>query len=595
MKRKIALLLAAIMLAALLPVQALAASNDKLIALTFDDGPAGSNTTTLLDGLRERGAKCTFFLCGYKVERYPEIVKQMWLDGHQICSHTYDHPTLTSQSDAQIRDQLGKTDSLLDKALGFDLDYMLRPPYGDYNDRVLKTANVPCFFWSMDTYDWKSLNADSVYKEFIKQARDGSLVLLHDSHMTSVTAALRAIDTLQAQGYEFVTVSEMFYRRGITLENGHMYFNAYPGSYGTADGIKEPVIDGVNNEFGKQVTISGDARGKVYYTTNGELPNPKNSRLYTGPFTVSGTTTVRAVSVLQWNGLKSDVVTKEIKYTPAATPIISLEGDTIRISCASENAEIHYTVDGSVPDKNSAVYSECLAAEKDTTYRAIAYEKGYDASPVSMLTYSREGHVFSDISVDSWCYDTVDRAVSAGIFKGVTETAFEPNRAFSRAMLVTVLYRMAGEPDVVGLTEPFTDVDESYWCYDAILWAYNNGIINGYDDGSFRPRNYISRQALCAMLTRYLRFAGKELSGYETGILESFRDKGDVSRSFYSDVDILCTLGVVRGVEKDLLRPVSGATRAQAATMIMRMLDIYDTIPDVQTEPETPPEEVPAP
>ena len=586
MKRKIALLLAAIMLAALLPVQALAASNDKLIALTFDDGPAGSNTQALLDGLRARGAHCTFFLCGYKVERYPEMIKQMWLDGHQICSHTYDHPTLTSQSDAQIRDQLGKTDSLLDKALGFDLDYMLRPPYGDYNDRVLKTANVPCFFWSMDTYDWKSLNADSVYNEFIKQARDGSLVLLHDSHMTSVTAALRAIDTLQAQGYEFVTVSEMFYRRGITLENGHMYFNAYPGSYGTADGIKEPVVDGVNNEFGKQVTISGDSRGKIYYTTNGELPNPQNSKLYTGPFTISGNTTVKAVSVLQWNGLKSDAVTKEIKYTPAATPVISLEGDVIRISCASENAEIHYTVDGSVPDKNSAVYSECLAAEKDTTYRAIAYEKGYDASPVSMLTYSREGHIFTDIAVDSWCYDTVDRAVSAGIFKGVTETEFAPDTAFSRAMLVTVLYRMAGEPETQGFEEPFVDIPEDYWCYDALVWAYNNGIVNGYNDNTFRPRNSISRQALCAMLARYMRYEGKELSGFETGVINSYKDVSSVSAGFAADVDILCTLDIVHGYENGTLRPMNGATRAQAATMIMRMLDIMDTIPDVQTEIE---------
>lgn len=590
MKRKIALLLAMLLTAALLPVQAMAAANDKLIALTFDDGPAGSNTQILLDGLRARGAKCTFFLNGYKVERYPEMVKQMWLDGHQISNHTYDHPYLTKCTDAQIRDQLDRTDRLIDKAIGIDLSYMLRPPYGDFNDRVLKTANVPCFYWSMDTYDWKSgATADSVYREFIKQARDGSLVLLHDSHMTSVTAALRAVDTLQAQGYEFVTVAEMFYRRGVTLQNGHIYYSAYPGSYGTADGIKEPLVSSVNNEYGKQVVISGDSRGKVYYTTDGQMPNPNNSKLYTGPFTVSSTTTVKAVSVLQWNGLKSDVVTSTVKYTPAPTPTISLSDGVISITCASEKAEIHFTADGSMPDKNSPVYTESFAAEKGTTYRAIAYETGYDASPVSMLTYSHEGHIFTDIAVDLWCYEDIDRAVTAGIFRGTTETTFEPNTQFSRAMLVTVLYRMAGEPDVTGLTEPFTDIGEGFWCYDAIVWAYNNGIIGGYDDGTFRPRNDLTRQALCAMLARYMRFEGKDLSACETGILDSFKDGGSVSLGFRTDVDILCSMNVVRGFEDGTLRPCSGANRAQSATMIMRMLDIFDSIPDVQPEPEEEP------
>lgn len=589
MKRKISLLLAFIMLATLLPVQALASANDKLIALTFDDGPAGSNTTALLDGLRARGAKCTFFLCGYKIERYPEMVRQMWLDGHQICSHTYDHPYLTKLTDAEINEQLSHTDRLLDKALGFDLDYMLRPPYGDFNDRVLNTANVPCFYWSMDTGDWQSgATADSVYREFIKQAHDGSITLLHDPHMTSVQAALRAVDTLQAQGYEFVTVAEMFYRRGITLQNGHIYYSAYPNSYGTADGIAEPVISSVNNEFGKQVIISGDGRGSVYYTLNGETPNPENSRLYTGPFTVSGTTTVKAVSVLRWNGLKSDVVTQQVKYTPAPTPVISLNDGMISISCASENAVVYYTTDGSIPNSGSAVYTEGFEALRGTTYRAVAYAAGYDASPVSMLTYSDGGHVFADIAVGDWCYQTVDSAVTAGIFKGVTETEFEPDTAFSRAMLVTVLYRMAGEPDVSELTEPFTDVDEGYWCYDALLWAYNNGIINGYSDGSFRPKNDLTRQALCAMLARYMRVMGKDLTAYETGVLDNYKDAGNVSAGFVADMDILCSLDIVHGYTDETLRPTNGATRAQAATMIMRMLAVLDEIPDVTVPDEEP-------
>ena len=204
--------LAVLMLVGALPVSA-SADGDKLIALTFDDGPSSSNTTRLLDGLKARGAHCTFFLVGQMAERSPGLVKRAWQEGHEIASHTYDHPAMTTKTDAQIRQELQKTDAILDSAIGHNFSYMLRPPYGDYNQRVLKAANTPCFFWSMDTYDWKSQNADSVYREFIKQVRDGSIALLHDTHSTSVTAALRAIDTLQADGYKFVTLSEMLMRR----------------------------------------------------------------------------------------------------------------------------------------------------------------------------------------------------------------------------------------------------------------------------------------------------------------------------------------------------------------------------------------------
>ena len=587
MKRKIALLLAIILIATLVPLQAMAASGDKLIALTFDDGPAGSNTTRLLDGLRARNAHCTFFLVGSSVERYPELVKQMWLDGHQIASHTYDHPTMTSLSNDQIRSQLDKTDKLLDKAIGLNLKYMLRPPYGDFNDRVLKTANVPCFFWSMDTYDWKSDNADSVYREFIKQAKDGSLVLLHDTHSTSVTAALRAIDTLQAQGYQFVTVAEMFYRRGITLENGHMYYNAYPGKYGTADGVKKPVVKGSYSDYTKMVTITGDSRFKIYYTTNGETPNHTNSKLYTGPFSVSESCTVKAICVRMWNGLKSEVTTTKV-YAPAAMPEISIDKGLVSMSAATPGSAIYYTVDGTTPTKNSTLYSGSFEAVPGTTYTAKAFASGSDSSRVNKLTYSHNGNVFTDINVGDWCYETVDAAVTKGIFKGVTATEFAPDNAFSRAMLVTVLYRMAGEPDVSEYTEPFTDISEDFWSYDAILWAYNNGIINGYEDGSFRPNDSISRQALCAMLVRYLRYAGKDLSGIGTGNLDSFTDKDSISASLAEDVGIANALDIIRGYEDGSIRPQNGATRAQAATMIMRLLDKLDTIPDLQPDaPET--------
>jgi len=232
-KKLLSLLLALVMVAALLPTVTSKAAGEKLIAVTFDDGP-GQYTSTLLDGLKQRGAKATFFMQGINAASYPAVVKRAWLEGHQVCSHSYNHPQLTTLSSADVRSQLTRTDSILDNAIGLDMSYMLRPPYGSYNQNVLNIAGVPCLYWSVDTLDWKSRNADSVYNEFIRSARDGSIVLLHDIYSTSVTGALRAIDTLQARGFEFVTVDELFYRRGITMQNARIYFDAYPGAAGTA-------------------------------------------------------------------------------------------------------------------------------------------------------------------------------------------------------------------------------------------------------------------------------------------------------------------------------------------------------------------------
>lgn len=486
--------LAALMLAGVMPVPA-HADGDKLIALTFDDGPSSKNTARLLDGLKARGVHCTFFLVGQMAERSPELVKRAWEDGHEIASHTYDHPQMTKKTDAQIKQELQMTDAILDKAIGQDFSYMLRPPYGDYNERTLKASNTPCFFWSMDTYDWKSKNADSVYREFIKQAKDGSIALLHDTHETSVTAALRAIDTLQARGYKFVTLSEMFMRRGINLENGKIYFNAYPGKNGTAAAIAKPVVSAENG----LVSLSGDSRGNVYYTLDGSRPTPKNAIKYTGPFSVSAGTVIRALTVVKWNGLRTDE---------------------------------------------------------------------------TRVTYSARGNLFADVAPGNWFYNDVDRVVSDGIFSGTAKNVFSPNENLTRAMLAAVLYRTAGSPEVSG-TMPFSDAPKAgSWCYDALVWAYESGILRGYTDGSIRPNRNVSRAELGCMIARYLAFTGMDLTALDDDALSGFSDADTVPEGMRSDVNAVCVLGIVKGTTDGKIAPNSGATRAQAAAMICRMLDL---------------------
>lgn len=571
MKRIAAFLLALVLVAALLPAGAQAANGDKLIALTFDDGPS-QYTPSLLDGLAARGAHVSFFVQGINGSRNTAVVRRAWQEGHQICSHTYSHPQLTKLSAAGVREELSKVDSILDGALGFDSSYMLRPPYGDYNQSVLDLAGVPCFYWSVDTRDWESRNADAAYREFLKAAKDGSIVLMHDMYSTSVTAALRAIDTLQAQGYEFVTLSELFYRRGITLTAGNIYRSAYPGSAGTADGVAEPVIRCEDTPAGKQITITGDSRGAVYYTTDGSVPTPANSTKYTGAFTLTASATVRAVSVLSWNSIRSDTVTSKVEYIPAAAPELTLTEGVLTMTSATPGAEIRYTTDGTVPTASSAAYTGAITAVPGTTYRARAYAASFDPSAVRMLTYGAHGSVMRDVAVGKWYYETCDRAMAEGLIAGVAPEMFAPDQPISRAMVVAILYRMAGAP--AGAPDcAYPDVNTRGYYYPALCWAAANGIVSGYPDGTFAPNAGITRQELSSILVRFLHATGKPLAEATENVLSRYADSGMVGKWAWKEMNTLCALGILAGYPDNTVRPTGGATRAEAVALLLRAVD----------------------
>ena len=125
-----AMLLVTLLLVGIMPPKVQAAGGTKLIALTFDDGPSSANTGRLLDGLKARGAHVSFFMTGENAKRNPSIVKRAYEEGHQICSHTYNHALLTNLSNSEIKSQLNKTNKILDNAIGYNLNYSLRPPYG---------------------------------------------------------------------------------------------------------------------------------------------------------------------------------------------------------------------------------------------------------------------------------------------------------------------------------------------------------------------------------------------------------------------------------------------------------------------------------
>ena len=202
-------------------------AGQKLIALTFDDGPRRSTTTRLLDGLAERGVKATFFLIGAQVEHNEDLVRRMDREGHQIGIHTFDHVKLTDLNEADFDCQVDKSRDVLKAVLGHN-DFLLRPPYGMLDEGVKARAGCPIILWSIDPEDWRDQNTDRVVAQVVAQARDGGIILMHDIFPESVDAALQIVDALHQQGYLFCTIEELFAARGIPLEAGESYWNAYP-------------------------------------------------------------------------------------------------------------------------------------------------------------------------------------------------------------------------------------------------------------------------------------------------------------------------------------------------------------------------------
>ena len=172
----------------------------KMIALTFDDGPS-DYTQALLDGLKSKNAKATFFVLGKKAQKNTETIKNIIADGHLLGNHTYSHIDMMKNSKNTIASQIYSTNKIIKEITGTDVKFY-RPPYGHYFGTTLNKAH------------------------------DGEILLLHDTKETTVKAALRAIDVLQAQGYSFVRVDELLCRNGDKLAPGIAYrgckFNKRP-------------------------------------------------------------------------------------------------------------------------------------------------------------------------------------------------------------------------------------------------------------------------------------------------------------------------------------------------------------------------------
>ena len=177
------------------------------IALTFDDGPS-IYTEELLDGLKERNVKATFFVVGQSAQKMPEIVKREDREGHLVGNHTYHHVEITKLSDEQAREEIEKTNQLLEGLIHKDIVY-IRPPFGLWQKRLEQDMNVLPVMWSIDPLDWTTKNVDEIVNKVVTRAEENDIILLHDCYKSSVQAAFGIIDILHERGFEFVTVDTL--------------------------------------------------------------------------------------------------------------------------------------------------------------------------------------------------------------------------------------------------------------------------------------------------------------------------------------------------------------------------------------------------
>lgn len=182
------------------------------IALTFDDGPHPTLTPKLLDILKEKGVKATFFVLGSCVAANPEVLQRAAAEGHEIGNHSWDHKAFPKSGGSGVAAQINQTNAAIESSTG-KKPTLVRPPYGATNATITKRLNeefgLKVIMWDVDPLDWKNRNSEHVKSEILKATKAGSIVLSHDIHPTTVDAMAATIDALKEKGFQFVTVSEL--------------------------------------------------------------------------------------------------------------------------------------------------------------------------------------------------------------------------------------------------------------------------------------------------------------------------------------------------------------------------------------------------
>jgi len=185
---------------------------DKIVALTFDDGPSPKTTPKILSILKQYGAKATFFVVGENAEKQASLMQDITNDGHEVGNHSFSHPMLARASADRIKHELESTNQIIQNTTG-SLPVWFRPPYGSTNKKVEQIAadmGLKTILWTDDPRDWsRHATKESIEKKVLNGMKPGSVVLLHDNHNATIEALPALLETMKERGYRFVSVNEL--------------------------------------------------------------------------------------------------------------------------------------------------------------------------------------------------------------------------------------------------------------------------------------------------------------------------------------------------------------------------------------------------
>lgn len=286
----------------------------------------------------------------------------------------------------------------------------------------------------------------------------------------------------------------------------------------------------------------------------------------------SSTTNSLTVDLLTWEGMKNGRL--ELTYPEELTLV------SARSTLDAENGITD--LDASKPGTVHFAWA-AYAAQKDAQLLQLTFRGQHGKSYELTLTETETGKQakfqlafdfrFADVmDENAWYYDAVYAAYDAGLMNGVGEGLFAPNATLDRATLATVLYREAGEPAAKG-TASFTDIAEGQWYTDAVNWAAEQGVVNGYPDGTFRPEAPITRQEMATMLYRFWKLQGGKYAP-KADVLANYQDRGEVADWALEAMSWTVQSGIIVGTSSTMLSPASGATRAQVALVLVNYLKL---------------------
>lgn len=198
-------------------------SNNKIsVALTFDDGPNGKKTQTLIDALEDYKMSATFFMVGRKLNSDRNTVLYVSNSHSEIGYHSYNHAYMTKQSIKDIQDEFASANDMLRSITGKEFK-LTRPPYGSYNKDIVSSINNAFILWNLDTNDWRYKDVEYIKNHVLDNLKDGDIILMHDAYQTSIDAALELIDILYMKDIQVLSISQLANLKKFDIENNKVY------------------------------------------------------------------------------------------------------------------------------------------------------------------------------------------------------------------------------------------------------------------------------------------------------------------------------------------------------------------------------------